>query len=126
MDCAFALKAALLSVIPHGKGSDNLTSILLEKMEVGSKSSWLGKAVFPEQTAHTVKQRQLGLAGTASAVGGCFISPRLLCVCVHYVLFLEDIQHIYGRSPLMGRGEPMARAEVHAFGNYSIQERIDV
>lgn len=49
-----------------------------------------------------------------------------MCVCVHNVLFLEDTQHIHGRSPLIGRGEPMTRAEAHAFSNYSIQERIDV
>ena len=108
MDCGFAQKATPFSIMPHDKGSGTLTSVLLEKMEISSKSNWLGKGVFSEQNAHTVNQQQVGLAGAASVVGDCFVLSRL--ACVYMMVFLDDIQCVYGRSLLIGRGEPIARA----------------
>lgn len=49
------------------EGSGALSSILLEKIDLSSKSA---------------KQRQVGLAGAASAVDGCSISLRLVCAGV--------------------------------------------
>lgn len=109
-------------------GSGTLISLslfffFLQKMEISSKSNWWQGKVFPEQTAHAVEQSQVRLDGAASAVGGCFVLPRL--VCAYMMGFLGDIQYVHGISLLTGRGEPIARALRYMFLSclVSIQER---